>query len=76
MTTLTLIEAQSRLPEVIHQLTPGEEIALTEGNRVVARLIGDSRPVAQRPAPGLARGMLTIISDDDEHLKDFEEYMP
>jgi antitoxin (DNA-binding transcriptional repressor) of toxin-antitoxin stability system len=76
MTTLTLTEAQSRLPEVIHRLNPGEEIALTEGDRVVARLVGDSRPIVQRPAPGLAKGMLTIITEDDEHLKDFEEYMP
>lgn len=29
-----------------------------------------------RPAPGLGKGMLTIISDDDDHLKDFAEYMP
>jgi hypothetical protein len=22
------------------------------------------------------KGLITVISDDDEHLKDFEEYMP
>jgi antitoxin (DNA-binding transcriptional repressor) of toxin-antitoxin stability system len=76
MTTLTITEAQSRLPDVIHQLNPGEEIALTEGDRIVARIVGDARPVVQRPKPGLAKGMLEILSDDDEHLKDFEEYMP
>jgi hypothetical protein len=26
--------------------------------------------------PGLLRGFITIVSDDDEHLKDFAEYMP
>ncbi len=29
-----------------------------------------------RPLPGRAKGMLTIHSEDDEHLKDFAEYMP
>jgi hypothetical protein len=29
-----------------------------------------------RPMPGRGRGMLTIIADDDDHLKDFAEYMP
>lgn len=72
MTTLTLAEAQSQLPSVIHQLDPGEEVAVTEGDRVVAWIVGGAKPVAQRPGPGLLRGMLTIVSDDDEHLKDFE----
>lgn len=27
------------------------------------------------PVFGSCKGMLTIVSDDDEHLKDFEEYM-
>jgi antitoxin (DNA-binding transcriptional repressor) of toxin-antitoxin stability system len=76
MTALSLEDAQARLAEVVHRLSPGEEVALTEGDRVVARLVGDSREVWQRPKPGLGRGMLTIVSEDDEHLKDFEEYMP
>jgi hypothetical protein len=29
-----------------------------------------------RPPPGLGKGFITVVSDDDEHLKDFEEYMP
>jgi prevent-host-death family protein len=29
-----------------------------------------------RPQPGLCKGMITIVADDDEHLKDFAEYMP
>ena len=27
------------------------------------------------PQFGNCRGMLTVIAEDDEHLKDFEEYM-
>ncbi len=35
--------------------------------------------VASKPATpvfGSCQGMLTIVSEDDEHLKDFEDYMP
>jgi antitoxin (DNA-binding transcriptional repressor) of toxin-antitoxin stability system len=38
MTTISIEEAQSRLPELIHGLVPGDEITLTENNRPVARL--------------------------------------
>ena len=31
-----------------------------------------------RPArkPGFAKGVLTIVADDEEHLEDFKDYMP
>lgn len=76
MTTLTLAEAQARLPEVVHRLNVGEEILITEGEQVVARIVGESKPVWQRPRPGLGKGILTILAEDDDHLKDFAEYMP
>jgi antitoxin (DNA-binding transcriptional repressor) of toxin-antitoxin stability system len=51
---------------------------ITENNQPVAKLVIEQpkqRP-GLRPPPGLGKGFITIISDDDEHLKDFEEYMP
>jgi prevent-host-death family protein len=74
MQTITLEEAQRRLAEIIDQLPPGQEVVITRDNRPVARLVGEKRP--PRPGPGLGKGMLTIVSDDDEHLKDFAEYLP
>ena len=51
---------------------------ITREAQPVAKLIG--QPVlptkGKRPPPGLGQGMITILSDDDEHLKDFAEYMP
>jgi antitoxin (DNA-binding transcriptional repressor) of toxin-antitoxin stability system len=76
MSTITLEDAQAKLPDIIHQLTRGEEVVITEGGLVVARLIREQQPGWQRPGPGLCKGMMTIVSDDDEHLKDFAEYMP
>ena len=75
MQTITLEEAQSHLVEIIEKLAPGEEVVITRGNAPVARLSGT--PVEEpRPIPGRGRGMLTILAEDDEHLKDFAGYMP
>lgn len=72
---LTLAEAQTRLPDLIHSLSPGDEVVITENNRAVAKLIAS--PTEQpRPLPGRGKGTLIILSDDDEHLEDFKEYMP
>jgi antitoxin (DNA-binding transcriptional repressor) of toxin-antitoxin stability system len=77
MTSVTIEEAQAKLKELIHQMSPGEELIITENRHTVAKLV--SEPALKprlRPGPGLGKGMLTIVSEDDEHLADFAEYMP
>jgi antitoxin (DNA-binding transcriptional repressor) of toxin-antitoxin stability system len=76
MATVTIQEAQANLPELIHKLTPGEELVITEDSEPVAKLVGEKPAPHQRPGPGLCKGMITIVADDDEHLRDFAEYMP
>lgn len=49
---------------------------ILENNQPVAVLVALPRAQLRRPMPGLSRGMLTIVADDDKHLKDFKEYMP
>lgn len=75
MKDVTLEEAKIRLEEIVGQLYPGEEVVITREGRPFARLmaIQGERP---QPVPGRGKGMLIIHSDDDEHLKDFAEYMP
>jgi antitoxin (DNA-binding transcriptional repressor) of toxin-antitoxin stability system len=75
MQKIKLEDAQSHLAEIIESLAPGEEVVIMCGDRPVAKLPGmpGEEP---RPVPGRGRGMLTIIAEDDEHLKDFAEYMP
>jgi antitoxin (DNA-binding transcriptional repressor) of toxin-antitoxin stability system len=68
---VTLEEAQSHLKELINKLDAGEEVVITENERAVAKLIGQSPKRRLRPPPGLGKGMMTIVSDDDEHLKGF-----
>ena len=78
MAMVTIQEAQAKLPDPIHKLTPGDEVVITENNLPVARLVSEL-PKAKpglRPPPGLGKGCITIVSDDEEHLKDFAEYMP
>jgi prevent-host-death family protein len=76
--TITIEEAQAKLKELIHQLAPGQEVIITENQQPVAKLVNDqpkSKPGLRLP-PGLGKGFITVISDDDEHLKDFEDDMP
>jgi antitoxin (DNA-binding transcriptional repressor) of toxin-antitoxin stability system len=75
MQTITLEEAQSRLAEIIAKLAPGEEVVLTRGDKPVARLVAGPFEIPQ-PVPGRGKGMLTVMSEDDDHLKDFAKYMP
>jgi antitoxin (DNA-binding transcriptional repressor) of toxin-antitoxin stability system len=78
MPTVTIQEAQAKLPDLIHQLTAGDEVVITENDQPVASLVGKAAKTTPRlrPPPGLGRGIITVISDDDEHLEDFAEYMP
>jgi prevent-host-death family protein len=75
MTTVTIPEAQANLPEIVENLKPGEEVIITRNQQPVARLtpFSDAKP---RPVFGSCRGKLTIVAEDEEHLKDFNEYMP
>ena len=71
--TIPVEEAQAKLKELIHQLAPGEVIVLTEDQRPVAKLVGES---PARPAPGLGKGSILYMAPDfDEPLDEFKEYM-
>jgi len=75
MSSVTLEEAQAHLPELIDRLQPGESLVITRRETPIARLTAE-RLLKRKPRqPGNCKGMLTIVADDDEHLKDFAEYM-
>ena len=75
LTSITIEEAQASLKDLIHKLNPGQELIITENEQPIAKLISEHQKSQQRPGPGLCKGMITIIADDEDHLKDFEEYM-
>ena len=75
MTTVTIQEAQAKLPQLIAQLAIGEELVITDNQEPIARLHAEV-PTKRHPRKaGSAKGMLTILKEDDEHLTDFAEYM-
>ncbi len=76
MSTVTLEEAQAHLSELIDRLRPGETLVITRNEKPVARLLVEESLQRKPRKAGSAKGLLTILQDDDEHLKDFEEYMP
>jgi len=75
MSTVTIEEAQANLPKLIEQLLPGEELIITRDSSPVAKLIAPINNKAQ-PVFGRGKDKVFIISDDDDHLIDFQEYMP
>ncbi len=74
MSTITIQEAQARLSELIHRLTPGEAIVITEDDRPVARLTLEPPPEAKPRRLGTLRGAVQRMAPDfDEPLDDFRE---
>ena len=72
---VTIEQAQASLKELVDRTARGEKVVITRDNKAVAELVPAS---AQRPSPkpGFAKGVLTIVADDEEHLEDFKDYMP
>ncbi len=67
--------AQATLGELIAGLGPNEEVVIVQNQKPVAKLVpsGVSGPVR---IPGLMKGKLTVIVEDDEHLEGFRDYIP
>jgi antitoxin (DNA-binding transcriptional repressor) of toxin-antitoxin stability system len=76
MSPVTIGEAQTKLPEIIDKLAPGEELIITRNDQPVAKLVGQQPPTRKPRQPGSAKGKLIILAEDDEHLENFKEYMP
>ena len=74
MTIVTIEEAQAQLPQLIEHLGVGEEVVITRNQQPVARLLAEEKPKRKTRHAGNCKGMLTILADDDDHLKDFAEY--
>lgn len=73
-----------RLPEAMRDAEPdgvffsegpsGRIVVIVEARHVPAPADEKSNEITQ-PVFGAGHGTLTILSDDDDHLKDFKEYM-
>jgi antitoxin (DNA-binding transcriptional repressor) of toxin-antitoxin stability system len=75
MTSIPIQQAQASLPELIHQLAPGDELVITENNEPVARILLPL-PVQRSRKLGSLRGTVLYMAPDfDAPLDDFKEYM-
>lgn len=76
MATVTIHEAQTNLPDLIHRLTPGEELVITENDRPVAKLVASPPEPPKKPRQfGTLRGTVLSMEHFDDPLEEFEEYM-
>lgn len=76
MSTVTVEDAQTHLSELIARLQPREEVAITQADRPVARLVAERRPEPQPRRLGTLKGAVLYMAPDfDAPLDDFKEYM-
>lgn len=75
MQTATIEEVQAHLPELLQQVGAGKEVTIVSQGKPVGRLVPPALPTGV-PILGRGKGKLVINVDDDEHLKDFAEYLP
>ncbi len=69
---------QPPLKEIIHQLSPGEEVVITENQQPVATLVSQQPKPAKPPRAGLGlcKGAIVYMAPDfDAPLEDMREYM-
>ncbi len=75
MANVTMQEAQSKLPELIHQLAPGTELVITENGRPVATLVANGTATRKQRRLGTLSGTVLFMSPDfDAPLDEFKEY--
>jgi antitoxin (DNA-binding transcriptional repressor) of toxin-antitoxin stability system len=75
MRTVSIKEAQAKLPQLIHDLLQGEEMVITEDDYPIAKLTRSPR-TSWPCQPGSAKGKQHWMAEDfDAPLEDFKEYM-
>ena len=77
MSTVTMEEAQAKLPDLIRTLGPGAEVVIMENDRAVARLLPATKHTQrQQRRPGTLRGTVKYMASDfDAALDEFKDYV-
>ena len=74
MHQIDLGEAKRHLVDIIDIALGGEEVVITQDDQPVLKLVRVIAPKARRKA-GSAKGLITMASDFDAPLEDFQAYM-
>jgi prevent-host-death family protein len=76
MSTVTIVEAQAQLPELIDRVHSGDEVVITRDQQPVARLIADLPADNKARRCGTMKGTVLYMAPDfDAPLEDFKDYM-
>lgn len=72
--TITVEDAQSKLPQLLDELAPGEELVLQREGKPVAKLVRLQSETEGKSLLGFAKGEFIVPDDFDEPLpKDIED---
>jgi antitoxin (DNA-binding transcriptional repressor) of toxin-antitoxin stability system len=74
-TVIPLEDVAAKLPAMIETLRKGDEIVVTNNENILARVVGERTESRPRPKAGFLKGIVEIVSEDEDHLKDFAEHM-
>lgn len=75
MPTVTIDEAQAKLPEILAGLNPGEQVAIVKGGEEIARLTRSSGSQWPCHAGSYRKADFWMAPDFDAPLDEFKEYM-
>ena len=73
-TVVAVEENRLSLVELLDSLAPGQEVVLTRDSVAVAKLVRSGGGL--RPPPGLGKGLISVVAEDDDHLAAFRDYVP
>jgi len=71
MATISVAQAQADLAGLIGRMVPGEEVMITDGDRLVARLVAAARSGERKC--GTLRGTVLYMAPDFDAPLDFKE---
>jgi antitoxin (DNA-binding transcriptional repressor) of toxin-antitoxin stability system len=74
MTSITLEDAQAKLPELLNQLQPGEEVTITEHGQPLAQVRKTPRTAQPAKAGCYQKAEFWMAPDFDEPLEEFASY--
>ena len=75
MYQVDIVEAKEKLLELIEAAIRGEEVAITQDNQPVVKLVVIPKQAKPNRQAGSAKGMVWMSDDFDEPLEEFKEYM-
>jgi antitoxin (DNA-binding transcriptional repressor) of toxin-antitoxin stability system len=71
---VTIHEAKTHLSKLLQKALGGEEVIIAKGKKPIAKLVVYT-PRDTKRILGTAKGSVSIASDFDTEVKDFDEYM-